>query len=141
MVVLEASHCVLGRVYTLTLRDFLVESAWSEGDILALGLIGLGMGGYGALINMGFLELFRLELLGAGNDLYEIAGGADQLPFALLSAPSRGGQTAPSKGQCAMARGYGRFTSRLTRSTSWSTPLRAPRRLPRTMPCSPCPSR
>jgi monoamine oxidase len=28
----------------MTLRDFLVECGWSEEDILALGLIGLGMG-------------------------------------------------------------------------------------------------
>jgi monoamine oxidase len=80
----------------LTLRDFLVESGWTEQDIAAIGLVGLGLGGYGALMNMAFLELFRLSLLGSDEALHEIVGGADQLPRALIERP-------PSPGLPALA--------------------------------------
>ncbi|MFZ4659909.1 MAG: flavin monoamine oxidase family protein [Caldilineaceae bacterium] len=73
----------------LSLHDFLVLHDWSEAEIAMLGTIGLGRGGYGALMHIAFLELFRLTLTGSGDQgEYQIVGGNDQLPQRLLHEPA-----------------------------------------------------
>jgi monoamine oxidase len=77
------------RYQDLSLRDFLVLHDWSEAEIAMLGAIGLGLGGYAALMHIAFLELFRLTLTGSADRReYQIVGGTDQLPHSLLHQPA-----------------------------------------------------
>jgi monoamine oxidase len=67
-----------------TLREFLVRSGWSEEDIEMFGVIGVGLGGYEAFMNIAFLELLRLFLCHNDENQYEIIGGCDELATAFL---------------------------------------------------------
>jgi monoamine oxidase len=79
---------IAARYQDLSLREFLVMHDWSEEEIALLGAIGLGLGGYAALMHIAFLELFRLALRGRDDEgEYQIVGGTDQLPHALLHHP------------------------------------------------------
>jgi monoamine oxidase len=69
-----------------TLRDFLVECRWRDEDIKWLGIVGLGLGGYGSMMNIAFLELFRLLLSGNDENQHEIIGGSDRLAVGFLNA-------------------------------------------------------
>lgn len=70
----------------LTLREFLVESSWPEDDIELFGRVGLGMGGFGSLMNIAFCEILSSVIRGAESDQVSIVGGADRLPHALADA-------------------------------------------------------
>ncbi|XZN97323.1 MAG: FAD-dependent oxidoreductase [Microcoleus sp.] len=70
-----------------TLRDFLAECNWREEDIKSFSIVGLGLGGWGAFMNIAFLELFRLVFAGNDDNQHEIIGGCDRLAVAFLKNP------------------------------------------------------
>ena len=71
-----------------SLRDFLVEQGWAEADIQMLGTVGVGRGGYGSIMNIAFLELFRLCLHDDDGTEYQIVNGTDQLVQAIVQHPA-----------------------------------------------------
>ena len=70
-----------------SLRDFLVEQGWDEADIQMLGTVGIGRGGYGSVMHIAFLELFRLCLQDDDDTEYQIENGTDQWVQAIVQRP------------------------------------------------------
>jgi monoamine oxidase len=63
-------------------REFLELKGWSEGMIEMFGLLN----NQEAMMNSSFLELFREDGGNYYTNMYQIAGGADNLPCAFLPA-------------------------------------------------------
>jgi monoamine oxidase len=60
-------------------RGFLVEQGWSLEEIEAFYTVGFGVGGYGPLFQISFIEILRINVCGWDNGQLEIVGGNDKL--------------------------------------------------------------
>ena len=63
-----------------SLREFLDRRGWSEGAVEMFGLFA----GYEARMNSSFIDIIRPEIGGSFQDLVELEGGSDRLPYAFL---------------------------------------------------------
>lgn len=78
------------RYHQLSLHDFLYLNGWQQDEITMLGTIGVGRGGWRSVLPIAFLELFYLSVNGSDNGEYQIIGGTDRLPNALLTQTPSG---------------------------------------------------
>lgn len=60
-------------------RDFLLEEKWTLKEIEAFATVGFGVGGYGPLLPISFLEILRINVCRWDDDQMEIVGGNDML--------------------------------------------------------------
>ena len=81
---------IVKRYHALSLHDFLRLQGWNQEEIELLGAIGVGRGGLRSVLPVAFLELFYLSVTGSDKGEYQIIGGTDQLPNALLTQTPAG---------------------------------------------------
>jgi len=89
----ESWSALVERYKDVSLRDFLVrvcESRWISGDLMRFGQVGLGLGGYEALLGISFVELMRIFHCGWDRDQVDIEGGFDLLARKFLETPPPG---------------------------------------------------
>jgi monoamine oxidase len=89
----EVWRAIVERYRNHSLRDFLVEQkapAWSGPELEMFGILGLGLGGYDALLGISFVELMRIFFCGWDEHQQEVVGGIDQLPRRFLDTPPPG---------------------------------------------------
>ena len=67
-------------------RDFLVEEGWDEELIDGLSKFGIGLGGYGSILGISFLEMLRLFVLDDDRENLQLVGGMERLVQALVTA-------------------------------------------------------
>lgn len=67
------------RYKDMTFRDFLVEQKWSQEEIELFSTVGFGVGGYGPLYPISFIEILRINVCRWDDDQLEIVGGNDRL--------------------------------------------------------------
>lgn len=60
-------------------RDFLIEQDWTSEEIELFAVVGFGVGGYGPLFPVSFLEILRINMCRWDDDQMEIVGGNDRL--------------------------------------------------------------
>lgn len=60
-------------------RDFLVEQKWSREEIELFSIVGFGVGGYGPLYPVSFIEILRINVCRWDDGQMEIIGGNDKL--------------------------------------------------------------
>lgn len=63
----------------MTFRDFLVEEKWLQEEIDLFSTVGFGVGGYGPLYPISFIEILRINVCRWDDDQLEIIGGNDRL--------------------------------------------------------------
>ena len=66
--------------------DFLVERGWEPELLNGISKFGLGMGGYGSILGISFLEMLRLFVLDDDCDNLQVVGGMESLARAFLFA-------------------------------------------------------
>lgn len=89
----EVWRALVERYRNHSLRAFLVEQtapAWSAPELEMFGLLGLGLGGYEALLGISFVELMRIFFCGWDENQQEVVGGIDQLARRFLDTPAPG---------------------------------------------------
>ena len=67
----------------MSFRDFLKEQSWTIDEIELFAAVGFGVGGYGPLYGISFLEILRINLCRWDDDQREIVGGNDLLAHGL----------------------------------------------------------
>jgi len=72
-----------GRYGRMSFRDFLREQQWSREEIELFAAVGFGVGGYGPLFAISFLEILRINVCRWDDDQREIVGGNDLLAHGL----------------------------------------------------------
>lgn len=60
-------------------RDFLVEQQWTPEEIELFSTVGFGVGGYGPLYPISFIEILRINVCRWDDEQMEIVGGNDLL--------------------------------------------------------------
>jgi monoamine oxidase len=60
-------------------RDFLIEQKWSQDEIELFSVVGFGVGGYGPLYPISFIEILRINVCRWDKNQLEIIGGNDRL--------------------------------------------------------------
>jgi monoamine oxidase len=72
-----------GKYGRMSFRDFLREQQWSREEIELFATVGFGVGGYGPLFAISFLEILRINICRWDDDQREIVGGNDLLAHGL----------------------------------------------------------
>ncbi len=67
------------RYRNASFRDFLEEQLWSEEEIELFATVGFGVGGYGPLYPISFIEILRINVCRWDDEQLEIVGGNDLL--------------------------------------------------------------
>ena len=67
------------RYRDMSFRDFLVEQEWSLQEIELFSTVGFGVGGYGPLYPISFIEILRINICRWDDEQMEIIGGNDRL--------------------------------------------------------------
>ena len=67
-------------------RDFLVEKDWDNELIDGVSTFGLGLGGYGSVLGISFLEMLRLFVLDGDQDNLQVVGGMETLSRGFVDA-------------------------------------------------------
>jgi lysine 2-monooxygenase len=65
----------------VTFREFLVQQKWTLDEIELFSTVGFGVGGYGPLYPISFIEILRINICRWDDDQMEIVGGNDRLAF------------------------------------------------------------
>ena len=69
-----------------SLLDFLVESDWDSDLIEGISKFGLGLGGYGSILGISFIEILRLFVVDDDCENIQLVGGMEKLVRAFLTA-------------------------------------------------------
>jgi len=76
----------LGDQYgNMSFRDFLHAEGWTEEETARFAVVGFGVGGYGPLYPISFLEILRINLCRWDDNQLEIVGGNDMLAHGLYT--------------------------------------------------------
>jgi monoamine oxidase len=68
---------------TMSFRDFLKSQGWTGEEMELFSVVGFGVGGYGPLFQVSFLEMLRINVCRWDDDQMEIVGGNDLLAIGL----------------------------------------------------------
>lgn len=72
-------RALTARYRDMSFRDFLVEQDWSSEEIELFSTVGFGVGGYGPLYPISFIEILRINVCRWDDEQMEIIGGNDRL--------------------------------------------------------------
>jgi monoamine oxidase len=75
---------ITSRYKDKSFRDFLIEQKWSTEEIELFSTVGFGVGGYGPLYPVSFIEILRINVCRWDDDQMEIVGGNDRLAHGFL---------------------------------------------------------
>ena len=67
-------------------RDFLVEKNWDDELIDGVSTFGLGLGGFGSMLGISFLEMLRTFVLDGDQDNLQVVGGMEMLSRGFVDA-------------------------------------------------------
>jgi monoamine oxidase len=76
---------ITSRYANHTFRDFLVEEQWTTEEIELFSTVGFGVGGYGPLYPISFIEILRINVCRWDDEQLEILGGNDKLAHGFLN--------------------------------------------------------